>query len=756
MHPLKRLLTYSSLLATATCANATVVSVGVDTAADANWRTAAQYEADQEYGSAGYVIYGLNEADAVYTPGFDLSEANPANAHALPGGITISTIDTAIAMWSGNGNFGTMQDPGNANSITSAPVLANSTGTKQFTITRATSVPFRITILMASGDDQGTEYTVAVDDGSGPSSSSYDHVANGLAYHVFDVSSASTDIVINLTSTAENRSLSGIAFDSLAGDLSDPTDFDENGIGDIWEEFYFGDTGIVDPAVDEEPDGLTNLEEWQNLTNPKGSDSDADGLQDGEEVNTYSTDPTETDTDSDGFQDKYEVDNIASGFDPLVDDSTEDPDNDDLDNAGELANGTDPIDPDSDDDNVDDGDEVSGAVNPYSGGVAGAVPGDPTDPNNPDSDGDTIEDFVETDSTNGSVTDPNRADTDGDGYSDLDEINLHSTDPTDAGSAPTPPAGLISVDIQGDPTDAAFTTVPILMSGYDFAYGIPTGAWNAFNIVGHPNTEIDPSMPLVDATGQPTSVTFTIFGTLSAWSYANRTEEGTSAITDDYLFIDAGNSDASATWELSGLTAGSVYAIYAYGSYGRTIDFIIDSDGDSDLSDETATTVGVNGLEFTATVGTDGKIIGALDSGGVEANLGGFHLVPMTIAADSDGDGLSDELEDDFGTDPNNPDSDGDGQTDGQEANVTGTDPTNPKSVFKVASIRRTGGDSIELTWTSIPGKSYAVEVDTDLGSWVQISSGIDAAASPAAVTTQVVEAPAAGETRQQYRVRVE
>ena len=34
--------------------------VGADTSAAANWRTAAALETDGEYGSDGYIIYGIN------------------------------------------------------------------------------------------------------------------------------------------------------------------------------------------------------------------------------------------------------------------------------------------------------------------------------------------------------------------------------------------------------------------------------------------------------------------------------------------------------------------------------------------------------------------------------------------------------------------------------------------------------------------------------------------------------------------------
>ena len=68
----------------ATSASAAVSLVGIDSASAANWRTAANLEADNEYGTAGYVVFGLNEADGVYNPNFDVSDTNPANAYNPP------------------------------------------------------------------------------------------------------------------------------------------------------------------------------------------------------------------------------------------------------------------------------------------------------------------------------------------------------------------------------------------------------------------------------------------------------------------------------------------------------------------------------------------------------------------------------------------------------------------------------------------------------------------------------------------------
>ncbi|MDF4221867.1 Ig-like domain-containing protein [Maribacter sp. M208] len=56
-------------------------------------------------------------------------------------------------------------------------------------------------------------------------------------------------------------------------------------------------------------------------------------------------------------------------------------------------------------------------------------------------------------------------------------------------------------------------------------------------------------------------------------------------------------------------------------------------------------------------------------------NAGNSGAGAVTISVDSDGDGLTNNEEATFGTDPNNPDTDGDGISDGQEVNVDNTDP---------------------------------------------------------------------------------
>ncbi|MHA1866479.1 MAG: hypothetical protein ACTSXD_00275, partial [Candidatus Heimdallarchaeaceae archaeon] len=94
-----------------------------------------------------------------------------------------------------------------------------------------------------------------------------------------------------------------------------------------------------DSSSDPDFDGLTNLEEYLSNTDPNDSDTDGDGIDDGDEVNTYGTDPTLSDTDGDGIPDGWEVEN---DLDPLTDDSAEDPDGDGLTNLEEYQASTDP------------------------------------------------------------------------------------------------------------------------------------------------------------------------------------------------------------------------------------------------------------------------------------------------------------------------------------------------------------------------------------------------------------------------------
>ncbi len=147
-------------------------------------------------------------------------------------------------------------------------------------------------------------------------------------------------------------------------------------------------TGNVEDA-DFDGDGASNQAELNLSLDPFDSDTDDDGLTDGEELNVYFTNAAASDSDGDGLGDAAEV----------------------------LIYLTDPWDRDSDDDSLEDGDEVN---------VWGS------DPLAADSDGDGLDDAQEALVHH---TNPNQADSDNDGISDGSEI-MQGKNANDATSRP--------------------------------------------------------------------------------------------------------------------------------------------------------------------------------------------------------------------------------------------------------------------------------------------------------------------------------
>ncbi|MBU1666980.1 hypothetical protein KKC13_01060 [bacterium] len=181
----------------------------------------------------------------------------------------------------------------------------------------------------------------------------------------------------NLVPDSDNDGLSDI-YENILGSLPNNSDSDGDGLSDGDEV----NTYHTDPIKsDSDGDGLNDKYEISNGLNPNSVDSDGDGLSDGDEVNTYDTDPTKSDSDGDGLDDKYEI-----------------------------TNGLEPTNADSDGDGLSDGDEV----NTYH-----------TDPKKSDSDGDGLDDKYEI--SNG--LDANSSDSDGDGLNDGDEMNTYHTNP---------------------------------------------------------------------------------------------------------------------------------------------------------------------------------------------------------------------------------------------------------------------------------------------------------------------------------------
>jgi outer membrane protein OmpA-like peptidoglycan-associated protein len=199
----------------------------------------------------------------------------------------------------------------------------------------------------------------------------------------------------------------GLGFNAFAtSDVAFTMDFSYRFM-DAWTDYLGQDGGIDGYATakaglnffmgtsdddDDDMDGLTNGEEKHLGTDMMNPDTDGDGLKDGEEVNTHSTNPLKADTDGDGLNDGAEV----------------------------RTHKTNPNKADTDGDGLSDGDEVTKHK---------------TDPLKSDTDGDGLSDGSEV-SVN--KTNPLKADTDGDTLSDGNEVTKHKTNPmmadTDGGT----------------------------------------------------------------------------------------------------------------------------------------------------------------------------------------------------------------------------------------------------------------------------------------------------------------------------------
>ena len=168
-------------------------------------------------------------------------------------------------------------------------------------------------------------------------------------YAVFEGISGDTQS-IQIIRGSSNSGIHGIQIVSVQ-----VFDEDEDGLPDSWEinnDLDPEDNGDVDPnngaEGDPDQDGVTNIDEFENGTDPQDVDTDNDDLNDNVETNTgvfvsatnTGTDPNLEDSDADGLLDGAEVEN---GTSPL----NADTDGDQFSDADEVEAGTDPLDENS-------------------------------------------------------------------------------------------------------------------------------------------------------------------------------------------------------------------------------------------------------------------------------------------------------------------------------------------------------------------------------------------------------------------------
>jgi len=292
--------------------------------------------------------------------------------------------------------------------------------------------------------------------------------------------------VWNIPDTDGDGLLDGDEVHDLKTDPNN-TDTDGDGMPDGWEFHHWlsptSSEGPDGPPGDPDADGLTNIDEFHQGTDPQNPDTDSDGLTDGQEVNVYSTLPTNADTDGDGLADGLEVHEIgtdANASDTDSDGLTDgeevnfystlptlpDTDGDGLNDGFEVHElKTDPNDIDTDKDGLNDAWEFTHQLSPTSSQGQDGSLGDPdtdglsnidefnqaTDPQNPDTDGDGLTDGEEIHLYSTLATNP---DTDGDGLDDRLEVRDLKTDPNDIDTDDDGKADGVEVFAGTDPLDS--------------------------------------------------------------------------------------------------------------------------------------------------------------------------------------------------------------------------------------------------------------------------------------------------------------
>ncbi|EKD64088.1 MAG: hypothetical protein ACD_51C00072G0002 [uncultured bacterium] len=93
------------------------------------------------------------------------------------------------------------------------------------------------------------------------------------------------------------------------------TDSDSDGMIDAWEDAYSCvDSSVPDASTDYDSDSLTNLEEYTYGTDPCSSDTDSDGLSDGNEVEYYGTSPNSDDSVDYMYLDEFEYSSVGTYY----------------------------------------------------------------------------------------------------------------------------------------------------------------------------------------------------------------------------------------------------------------------------------------------------------------------------------------------------------------------------------------------------------------------------------------------------------
>ncbi|WP_405413867.1 gliding motility-associated C-terminal domain-containing protein [Maribacter sp. Asnod1-A12] len=464
-------------------------------------------------------------------------------------------------------------------------------------------------------------------------------------------------------------------------------------------------TNVIWQAADCDGDTITNGTEAINGTDPYNTDTDGDGVPDNTDANAFDPcDPNQV-----ASYTGYDATNAIW--------AAADCDGDSVSNGIEFDNGTDPYNTDTDGDGVpDNGDpEGNNPCNPIQ--TSGYSNYDATNAiwAAADCDGDGVTNGDE--DTNG--TDPYNTDTDGDGVPDNTDANaLNPCDPVQS-------AGYTGYDATNAIWAAADCDGDAVANGTEVTNG--TDPYNTdTDGDGVPDNTDDDALDPCDPNQTAGYTGYDVSNAI--WAAADCDGDGVTNGTEVTNGTDPYNTDTDGDGvpddiDADGLNPCDPIQVAGYTGYDASNAIWAAADCDSD--GVTNGTEDTNGTDPYNT-DTDGDgVPDDIDADGLNpcdpvqaAGYTGYDASnAIWAAADCDGDGITNGVEDTNGTDPYNNDTDGDGVSDNLET-VNGSDLLNPCDPVQLAGYM--GYDAGNAIWA-------AADCDGDgITNGVEVTNGTD------------------------------